>query len=131
MLVVISVIHKLIIFCNSLKNDEYEPILWLKDTLLFLDYYYPAFKRQWVYDFLDDDERFQNPTKVDCGFHVLHFAVSAILDKRIDICTHVFEKFKIDVQTAIVKSREESIILTASLHSSRLTTSVNPSLSNL
>ena len=102
MLVAISVVHKLIIFCDSIKDSCCHPESWLDDTLLFLDYYYPSLKGSWVYDYLHDDECFQNANnKLDCGFHVMHFAYCALHDTRINKCPRAFEEFKDTVNNAL------------------------------
>ena len=110
MLVVISVVDQLIIFCDSLKDERYHPELWLNDTLLFLDYYYPDLKGRWKYDYLDDSECFQNPAEtVDCGFHVMHFAKCAVLDIRINKCTDAFKNFKLEAYQEFTKQPKKSI----------------------
>lgn len=106
MLVVISVVDQLIIFCDSLKDERYHPELWLNDTLLFLDYYYPDLKGRWKYDYLNSDECFQDATKTtDCGFHVMHFANCAVRDVRISNCTTAFEEFKEKARQTIVEEK--------------------------
>jgi hypothetical protein len=98
-------------------------VSWLNNTLLFLDYYYPNLKGRWKYDYLHDDECFQDANKTsDCGFHVIQFANCAVHDKRINKCTHAFEKFKIDVNRTLENEKSRRRASTAQLNASRLPT---------
>jgi Ulp1 protease family, C-terminal catalytic domain len=112
-LVVISIKMKLIITCDSIKNNGLPDEL-LEDIECMLDYLYPSNKGQWTHDVIRPEEQIQNgTTHIDCGFHILNFAEAALEDRLIKTDHADFNMFKqkIELQLETIKNGERQKVL--------------------
>ena len=98
-LVAFSPPYRKILYCDSISTYRPAKNLYRRDNIYILAYFlFPFIKTdEWIFDKIHDHDSFQDAdVHLDCGFHILNFAMSAIDDVQIENNLIEFAKFKRD-----------------------------------